>query len=104
MKDKVQVAIDAGLGVIVAVGIGLCLTVKAKSAELTITRGVPTVLGIPQGTPPVEAYRSKPTVNVRPAARVMHLREPASANGCAVPAFEVISGPKAQRGCYGALN
>lgn len=104
MKDKVQVAIDAGLGVIVAVGIGLCLTVKAKSAELTITQGVPTVAGISQAPVPRDAYRSKPTVNVRPTARVMHLGQPAGPNGCRVPAFEVVSGPKAERGCFGALN
>lgn len=93
-----------GVGLVAALGLQYCD--RAQGAELRITREVPTVQGIRPAPVPHEYYDARrPIVGTRPAARIMRSPDEAGAppNGCPVPAFRVVSGPKAERGCYGAL-
>lgn len=76
----------------------------AQAAELRvrITPGVPTVSGIEAAPSPAPWYApGRVRVNTGPSAGVYDLAEPAPPNGCPRPAFRVISGPPAARGCYG---
>jgi hypothetical protein len=99
-----QKLLDGALIIILATG--FALNVKAARAErLTVTFGVPTVAGIRPAPVPGEFYDARmPIVSQRPRAAILGVPGGIAAppNGCDRPAFEVISGPKAERGCYGA--
>ncbi len=76
----------------------------AHAAELRVrvTPGVPTVSGIEAAPSPAPWYDGRQIrVNSGPSAGIYDV-EPAPPNGCQRPAFRVISGPQAGRGCYGA--
>lgn len=67
--------------------------------RLHVYRHVPTVPGIEAGPLAHPWYMRGPLVRRAPSPGVFHM-DPAPANGCGA-AFRVVSGPKAQRGCYG---
>lgn len=76
---------------------------KADSLHVTFGYRVPTVPGIEASPSPHRWYDAKaPRVRYAPRADVIELDAPAPANRCGPHAFEVISGPPAGRGCYGA--
>lgn len=103
-----RVAEFTAIVVLAAAGlVGMDSCARAEAVTVRVVRDVPTVAGIVQAPAGHEFYRpGRAIVAQRPAARVLALPGGGVAppNGCAVPAFEVVSGPKAERGCYGALR
>lgn len=77
----------------------------AQARDLTVrfVPVVPTVPGIEAAPSPAPWYApGRVRVNTGPSAGIYDLGQPAPPNGCPRPAFRVISGPPAERGCYGA--
>jgi len=86
-----------------ALAMGAPRAAKAEALTLRIINQPATLSGLPPAPVPTEFYRSNgATGAVAPSAAIRELFAPAPTNGCRVPAFEVVSGPKDQRGCYGA--
>lgn len=77
------------------------LVPQAKASDLHVTWHPPTVSGIEQAPSPAPWYGRQVIVRSGPSAGIYDLPEPAPANGCPEPAFRVISGPQAGRGCFG---
>jgi hypothetical protein len=76
----------------------------AQARDLTIrfVPVVPTVPGIEAAPSPQRWYDGRQVrVNNAPSAGIYDIGRPAPPNGCQRPAFRVISGPQAERGCYG---
>jgi hypothetical protein len=73
----------------------------AHARDLTIRFAPATVSGIQAPPVPRSYYVGRPTVNLRPSAGIIEAADEAPANGCARPAFEVVSGPQGGRGCFG---
>lgn len=87
---------------VVGFGTSFGLTHCANAGELRVRiwQEVPTVPGIrPDASG--QAYRpAGPVAGPAPSARVWEMPAPAPAGRCG-SIFEVVSGPKAARGCYG---
>lgn len=86
---------------LVALVLAFTLTVCAKADTLRIGPYVPAVPGIESNAPRYSPYPG-PTLDRRPSARVIELYETAPGNACGPHAFEVISGPRSGRGCFGS--
>lgn len=74
----------------------------ARSVSLHLYEHIPTVSGIEASPSPAPFYRRGPAVRTAPSPAIMQYDSPAPPNGCVRPAFRVISGPRAARGCFGA--
>ncbi len=83
----------AVVGTVIGLGIGQC----AKAETLRIELAPPTVLGIEDHSPAYSPYPG-PVRRFAPSAGIVRLIEPTGATPCG-GAFEVVSGPKARRGC-----
>lgn len=70
----------------------------AKAETLRIGPYVPAVPGIEANAPRYSPYPG-PVRRFAPSADVIELHDTAPGNACPTPAFEVISGPRAARGC-----
>ena len=101
MRGVTEFMIGAG-ALICVTAFGLSTCGKVEGATLRIVPVVPTVQGQREAGP----YDPGPLVrhDSRPSSRVLHVLDADGAppNGCPSPAFRVVSGPRAQRGCYGA--
>lgn len=89
-----------GTGMIVAGLVLLCLgrCAPAEARTFRFLPLVPTVPGIEDHSPRYSPYPG-PVRRFAPSSDVLRVDE-APANGCGPGRFEVVSGPKAQRGCY----
>lgn len=76
------------------------LTTCARSETLRIVPIVPTVPGIEAGRAPDYSPYPGQVRRFAPSADVFSLYDEAPPNACGPGRFEVVSGPKAQRGCY----
>lgn len=88
---------------------GLALALGAPSAAradvltLRIVQQPAELPGLSPSPVPSEFYGPRTAAPaLAPSAAIRQLGAPAPANGCKTAAFEVLSGPKSQRGCYGS--
>lgn len=94
-KRLAQGFIVAGLGLI---ALARCAPVEARTIRFLPV--VPTVPGIEAGRAPDYSPYPRRTLDRAPSAAVLRLYDEAPPNACGPGRFEVVSGPRAQRGCY----
>ncbi len=100
MDDLVKILVGGGVLLCAIAGFSSCNRVEA--ATIRIIQDLPTVPGIRREPRPGDRYYDarQPRVIERPSADVLRLDAPAPASRCP-GAFEVVSGPRSERGCYG---
>ena len=91
-------ALGAGVGLLFAGMLSTC--VRADTLSVRLVPVVPTIPGIEAGRAPDYSPYPRRTLDSAPSAAVLRLWDEAPPNACGPGRFEVVSGPKAQRGCY----
>lgn len=89
----------AALWLLLEALIGPAKAYADQRVRLHIYPHIPTVPGIEAAPSPAPFYQRGPVIRRAPSPGIFHM-DPAPANGCG-PYFEVTSGPRAGRGCYG---
>lgn len=92
--------IPMSLVVVTAFMGGMALDSCARAETFRVIVAPPTVAGRPPDASWQAYERQPPHVRFRPVARAYELGAPAPRGRCGA-LFEVLSGPPAQRGCYG---